>query len=133
MAEATDLNMDAGSIYREELYTDLRLGTIRKLVPVTSDGEPDDSRTVRFSGQTQILTPAGPLPISFDIPAKTLAEAIEGFGAAAEKAIEETAREIEELRRRTASGIVVPGAEDVGRLTGQGGQGGTPGSGLIQP
>jgi hypothetical protein len=30
----TDLRMDAGALYREDVYTDQRLGTIRRLVPV---------------------------------------------------------------------------------------------------
>jgi len=49
--------------------------------------------------------------------------------AAAEKALEETARELAELRRQAASGIVMPGAGDVSKITGGGG---TPGGGIIQ-
>ncbi len=118
-----DMTMNPDELYREELYTDQRLGSIRVLVPVTAEGERDESRAVRYSGQVQIMTPAGPLPISFEIEAATLAEAVKGFGPAARQAIEETARELEELRRQTASGIVTPSTEDIGRISGQGGGG----------
>ncbi|MDX8401698.1 MAG: hypothetical protein R8K47_03600 [Mariprofundaceae bacterium] len=130
-AAATDMEMNPDELWREELYTDLRLGTIRRLVPVTAEGEPDPNRKVRYSGEARIMTPAGMLPLSFEIPAETLAEAAAGFGKAAEKAIEETARELEELRRETASGIVMPGAEDIGRISGGGGAPGT--GGLLKP
>ncbi len=132
MNAASEMEMKADELYREEIYTDLRLGTIRRLVPVTAEGETDDSRPVRYSGEARIMTPAGMLPLSFEIPAATLAEAVAGFGKAAQQAIEETARELEELRRETASGIVMPGAEDIGRIAGgQGGQGGA--GGLLKP
>ncbi len=120
----SELEMDADQLYREEVITDLRIGTIRCLIPVTVDGRRDEAREVRYSGQTQVMTPAGPMPISFDIDASNLAQAVQGFAAAAETALEETARELEEYRRKAASGIVVPGAEDVSRLGG---------SGLIKP
>ena len=120
----SELEMDADQLYREEVITDLRIGTIRCLIPVTVDGGRDEAREVRYSGQTQVMTPAGPMPISFDLDASNLAQAVQGFAAAAETALEETARELEEYRRKAASGIVVPGAEDVSRLGG---------SGLIKP
>ncbi len=120
----SELEMDADQLYREEVITDLRIGTIRCLIPVTVDGSRDEAREIRYSGQTQVMTPAGPMPISFDIDASNLAQAVQGFAAAAETALEETARELEEYRRKAASGIVVPGAEDVSRLGG---------SGLIKP
>jgi len=121
MGGRDDMTMNPDNLYREELYTDQRLGSIRVLVPVTAEGERDESREVRYSGQVQVMTPAGALPIAFEIPAASLAEAVKGFGPAAKQAIEETARELEELRRQTASGIVTPGPEDIGRLSGQGG------------
>ena len=40
-AEAT---MDAASLYREEIITDRKVGTIRLMVPVKSDGTPDTAR-----------------------------------------------------------------------------------------
>jgi len=116
----SDLAMDEKQLYREEVITDLKIGTIRCLIPVAIDGSRDHERDIHYSGQTQIMTPAGPMPISFDIEADDLAQAVQGFAAAAEAALEETARELEEYRRKTASGIVMPGAEDVSRLGGSG-------------
>ena len=36
-----NLTMDAASVYREDVYTDRKVGTIRSLTPVKSDGSPD--------------------------------------------------------------------------------------------
>lgn len=128
--DSQKLEMKPEDLYREEIYTDLKLGTIRKLIPVRPDGSDDDSREVRFTGQAQVMTPAGALPISFELEAKTIGEAAAAFGEAAEKALEETARELAELRRQAASDIVLPNAGDVSKITGGGGM---PGGGLIQP
>ena len=46
--------MDATQLYREEIFTDRRVGTIRRLTPVTVDGTPDAARTVIFVGQAQV-------------------------------------------------------------------------------
>jgi hypothetical protein len=104
----TDLRMDAGALHREDVYTDQRLGTIRRLVPVDRQGTDDPSRPVLFIGQAHISTPAGTLPISFEIEATSLGEAAENFGAAATTAIEDTMQELQELRRQAASSLVVP-------------------------
>jgi hypothetical protein len=104
----TDLRMDAGALYREDVYTDQRLGTIRRLVPVDRQGADDPGRPVLFIGQAHISTPAGTLPISFEIEATSLGEAAENFGAAATTAIEDTMQELQELRRQAASSLVVP-------------------------
>ena len=126
---APDINMDPDTLCREEVYTDNRIGTIRKLTPVTSGGEEDHSRPVQYLGSTQIMTPGGALPLSFEIPADNLHEAAEGFGAAAQQAVERTMEELRELQRQAASQIVVPkGGMDP---TGMGG-GGMPGGGKIQ-
>jgi len=122
-----EMIMQVEDLYREEIFTDLRMGSIRKLIPITADGTDDTAREVRYSGQAQIMTPGGALPISFEIKAASIGEAAAGFGPAAEKAIEETVRELEEMRRQAASGIVLPGAGDVSKLAGG------PGGGLIKP
>ena len=111
MAAAPDLDipMDASSLYREEIYTDRKVGTIRTLVPVTADGATDGSRPVVYAGEAQIMTQMGPLPITFEIEAKSLAEAVTGYAAAAKVAVERTVKELQELRRQAASSIVLPG------------------------
>jgi hypothetical protein len=116
-----DISMDPGALCREEVYTDNRIGTIRKLTPVTPGGEEDHSRPVQYLGSTQIMTPAGALPLSFEIPASNLREAAEGFGAAAQEAVGKTMEELRELQRQAASSIVVPkGGVDPGGLPGGG-------------
>ena len=54
------------------------------------------------------MTPAGPLPVSFEIEAENLTEAVNGFGVAAQSAIERTLEELKQLQREQASSIVVP-------------------------
>ena len=126
-----ELQMTTDSLYREELFTDRRIGTIQRLTPITPAGESDPGRPVVYLGQTQILTPAGSLPINFEIPAASLQEAAAGFGAAAEEAIADTMNRLEELRREASSSIIVPGS-GVGPLGGAGGPGGIPGGGGIR-
>jgi len=107
-----DIKMDAASFTREEVYTDGRIGSIRKLIPVTFAGEPDASRPVQYIGSTQIMTPGGALPLSFEIQTDTLAGAVAGFGEAAKQAVERTMEELKEMQRQQASSIVVPGREN---------------------
>lgn len=104
----TGAGMNAADLYIEEVFTDRRVGTIQRLTPVTPDGAPDGSRAVVFVGQAQIMTPAGALPLSFEIPAASLAAAVEGFGAAAESAVQETMQRLQDLRREAAGSIILP-------------------------
>jgi hypothetical protein len=103
-----DIKVDPKALYLEEIFTDRRVGTIRRLTPVTKDGVRDQARPVLYAGETQVLTPAGALPIGFEIAAGSLEEAAEKFGQLAREAIERTVKELQELRRQAASQIVVP-------------------------
>jgi hypothetical protein len=123
--------MDPTSLYREEVFTDRKIGTIRVLTPVSSTGALDGTRAVLYSGETQLLTPGGLLPLVFEIDATSLADAIEKFAAEASEALERTRREIEQLRREAASSIIVPDRMP-GGLTPPGGAGGLPGGGQIR-
>jgi hypothetical protein len=129
MATAPDLDirMDAASLYREEIYTDRRIGTIRLLAPVDANGAADATRPMLFMGEAQIMTQVGPLPVSFEIEAKTLAEAVGGYADAAKSAVERTVRELQEMRRQAASSLVLPGQGGGGF-----GPGGLGGGGKIQ-
>jgi hypothetical protein len=130
MATAADLDikMDASSLYREEIYTDRRIGTIRALVPVDTNGGVDPGRATAYMGEAQIMTQMGPLPVSFEIEAHSLAEAVSGYAEAASVAVDRTVRELQEMRRQAASGLVIPGQGGGG--FGPGGLGG--GGGKIQ-
>jgi hypothetical protein len=103
-----DIRVDPNALFLEEVFTDRRVGTIRRLTPVKKDGNRDPARAVLYVGETQVLTPAGALPIGFEIGAGSLEEAAEKFGQLAREAIERTVKELQELRRQAASQIVVP-------------------------
>jgi len=125
--EMQDMQMDGSSLYREEVFTDRRIGTLRRMTPVKGDGSQDHDREVSFVGQAQLYTPAGSLPLSFEIPAASLEQAVAGFAESAKQAVDQALRELEEMRREAASSIMVPGAG--GGLGGMGGMGGAPGGG----
>ena len=80
------------------------------------------------------MTNMGPLPISFDIEAKSLTEAVAGYAEAAKAGVEQTMRELTELRRQQSSGLVIPPAGTASALKGGGlgGLGGLGGGGKIQ-
>lgn len=104
----SDVKMDTANLYREESYTDLKTGGIRKLVPVKPDGSEDSSRDAIFSGHTQLMSPHGPLPIQGAIDAKTLAEAVEKFPHAMEDAMNQMIEEARQYQRDQANRIVTP-------------------------
>lgn len=114
-------DMDATTLYREEIITDRRVGTIRMMTPISADGRVDDKRQMLFVGEAQMLTSVGPLPISFDIEAATLAEAVQKYGAAAKDGFERAVRELQDMRRQQASSIVVPPPGAVGAFGAGGG------------
>jgi hypothetical protein len=101
-------DMNPKDLWLEEVFTDRRVGTIRRMTPVNGEGARDESREVTWIGETQVLTQVGTLPINFALEAKTLEEAAQKFGAAAKAAIERAVKELQELRRQQASSIVVP-------------------------
>lgn len=115
-----DIRIDQDSLYREETYTDRRAGTLRRLVPVLADGSPDAARPTLWLGQTQLMTPGGVLPLGFEIDAPDLASAIAKFPEAVKQALEDAIEEAQQMRRESASRIVVPDA------------GGMPSSGKIK-
>ena len=115
-----DPRMDPASLYREEIVTDRKVGTIRVMTPIKEDGSTDSGRDVIYIGEAQLMTSVGALPINFEIDGKTLREAVGNFAEAAKEAVERTMKDLQELRRQQASSIVVP----------QGGMGGLPGGGM---
>ena len=121
----TEIEMEVNNLYREETYTDRRVGTLQILTPVNIDGTTDGARQTIYVGQTQILTPAGALPLNFELEASSLQDAIEKFGEGAKNALAGAMQRLEEMRRETASSIIVPGGGDPG--------GGVPGGGLQVP
>jgi len=119
--------MNPKDLWLEEIFTDRRVGTIRRMTPVDGTGARDAGREVLYIGETQVMSQLGALPINFVLEAKSLEEAAKQFGPAAKVAIERTVKELQELRRQQASSIVVP----QGGLPPMG-SGGAPGGGKIQ-
>ena len=120
VSRVSEAAMDAKSLYREEIYTDRKVGTLRVLVPVKNDGSADPTRPTIFQGEAQLMTNMGPLPISFDIEASDLATAVARYAEATKTGVERAMRELQELRRQASSSIVIP----------QGGAGALPPGGL---
>jgi len=100
--------MDASSLYREEVFTDRKVGTIRVLTPVQANGSPDLGRNVVYVGEAQLLTTVGALPLSFDIGARSLDDAVAKYAEAAKEAFERAVQELQDLRRQASSSIIVP-------------------------
>lgn len=126
-----ELRMDPANLYREEIFTDRRAGTIRVMTPVKRDGSDDDSRPVIYVGEAQLMTPVGALPLAFQIEASSLGDAAERFAPAAKIAVERAVKELQQLRREAASSIVIPEGMPSG-MAGPGGLGGLPGGGKIK-
>ena len=103
--------IDPNTLYQEETFTDLKVGRIRKLTPVRIDGEVDKNRRPIFVGEAQIGVKGQILPIQCDIDAKGLAEAVEKYPKAIEKAFEQIVKEAEAAKKAqkdNESRIIVP-------------------------
>jgi hypothetical protein len=129
-SDPRDAKMDASDLWREEIITDRKIGTLRVLTPITTLGTPDPARVQLFVGEAQMMTNVGALPINFEIDAASLAEAVERYGDAAREAFERTLRELQDMRRQQASSLVLPGQGGPG--FGAGGIPGMGGGGKIQ-
>lgn len=103
-----EISVDGDNLYREETYTDLKVATIRCMIPIQSDGTPDASRPTLFSGQTTLMSQAGPVPVQCPLEATNLQEAIAQFPEAIHQAVERLVEEAREIQRQESSRIVVP-------------------------
>ncbi len=110
------MKVDRNNICREETFTDLKVAWIRRLTPVNPDGSEDRTRKVAFLGESQLMSPAGPIPVQCPIEAATLEGAIEKFPEALSRSVEEILAAAEELRRQEMTRIVTPGRESAARL-----------------
>lgn len=112
-----DFTVDKKHLYREESITDLKVCSLRRMVPVKEDGSDDESRTPIFVGSSQLMTPEGPLPLQARLQANNLAEAFEEFPAAMRKALDEVIDQLQRMRQEQASQqrdesrIIVPGRD----------------------
>jgi len=93
----SEIKLDSKGLFREEVFTDLRVGTLKQLTPVTSDGSRDLGRPMAYVGETQLMSQVGPLPVQAPIEADNLQQALERFPAAVQRAVEAMIAEVKEL------------------------------------
>lgn len=130
--EGEEFQVDLANLYREETFTDLRAATVRRMTPVTPDGQTDPHRDVLYVGETTLMTQMGPVPVSFALESDSLDGAFQRFPEGVQEAIERLNERAREMVRDEASRIVVPGSgggvpPDLGGGGGRGG--GIPGGG----
>lgn len=109
MEESLQVNID--DLYREEVISDMKAATFRKMVPVKADGSDDDSRETFYSAQTTVMSPMGAIPLQAKLEAKDLTAAAAEFPSAIRVAMDKLVEEAREMQRQEASKIVVPGAQ----------------------
>jgi len=114
--QTIDFTVDRQNLYLEETFTDLKVASIRRLTPVTSDGSVDKTRKTIFMGETNLMTAAGPLPVQAMIPAKQLQQAIKRFPEAMQAAVEKLADEVQKMRQKEQSQIVTPTGKEQSRI-----------------
>lgn len=95
-----NFTVDQENLYREEVITDIKVASIRRLVPVKSDGTEDTSRPVMFIGHSQLMSPEGPVPIQSKLEAENLEEAIKEFPTAMKAALNEILEQIVKMRQQ---------------------------------
>jgi hypothetical protein len=103
-----NIKIDGNNLWKEEHITDLKVGNIRKLTPIKLDGTEDEMRKATFSATTNIMTPGGALPISGEIEADTLAEAVEKFPDAINAAVKKLQEDMIKMQQEQANKIVTP-------------------------
>ena len=104
-----DLSMDTDNLYIEESFTDMKVGTIRRLTPVLADGSADENRPKLYLGHTQLMSPNGPLPVSCMIEAASLPEAIQKFPDVVKQEVERIIELAQKAEKKEDSRIIVPG------------------------
>ena len=121
-----DMSADLDNLFRDETFTDGRAASVRRLTPVTPDGEIDAARSAQFIGDTTLMTQMGPIPVQFALEVEDLRSAFEAFPEGVAGAIERLNERAQEMAREEASRIVTPG----GGMGGGGMGGGMPGGGM---
>jgi len=94
-----DFTVDQTNLYREDSVTDIKVAAIRRLTPIKADGSDDDGRDPIFMGQTQLMSPSGPIILQSLLEARTLEEAMEKFPAAMQTEMEKAVAEAEKNQK----------------------------------
>ncbi len=114
-SQEIDFSVDTNNLYREESITDIKVASIRRMLPVKPDGTDDPSRPPLFFGHTQLMSPEGPVPIQAKLAANNLEEAIAEFPVAMEKALAKLVEKLQAMQQQKKaqsqddSRIIVPG------------------------
>ena len=103
-----DIKFNGENLFKEESFTDLEVGTIRKLTPIHPDGTEDNERKASFTATTNIMTPSGALPLNGEIEADSLEDAIAGFSEAVNKALQKLQDDMMKMQQEQANKIVTP-------------------------
>ena len=114
--ESMEFNVDKQNLYREEYFTDLKVATIRRLTPVKIDGNEDKGRKTLYVGQANLMSEAGPLPISTVIDASDLKQALKKYPEAMQNAMRQLNEEIKKYHQEQQSTIVTPGSKEESRI-----------------
>ena len=97
-----NLNIDRDNLYREDSVTDVKVAAIRRLTPIKADGSDDDSRDPMFMGQTQLMSPSGPILLQSLLEARTLEEAMDKFPDAMQKEVDKAMAQAEKNHKKKA-------------------------------
>jgi hypothetical protein len=114
--EQIEFKIDKQSLYKEEYFTDMKLATVRRLTPVKPDGSEDKSRNTLFVGQANLMSEAGPIPISTLISAKDLQQAFKKYPEAMLEAMERLNQEMLKYRQEQESSIIAQGQTKDSRI-----------------
>ncbi len=110
------IRINQNSLYREEVFTDMTIGSLHQMTPIKINGEIDKQRKIMFIGQTQLITKQGPLPIRFPIDARNLQQAVDKFPESMELFVNRMIAEAKEIQRQEESRIILPGASSPGGI-----------------
>jgi hypothetical protein len=97
-----NLIVDRDNLYREDSVTDVKVAAIRRLTPIKADGSDDDSRDPMFMGQTQLMSPSGPILLQSLLEARTLEEAMDKFPDAMQKEVDKAMAQAEKNHKKKA-------------------------------
>ena len=106
--QPTELKIDRSNLFKEETYTDLKVGIVKCMTPVKADGTVDKTRKSVFVGQTSLMTHNGPLPIQAVIQAKELQQAIKKFPETMQASMERLAEEARKYQEQENANIEKP-------------------------
>jgi len=109
-----NFTVNVNNLYREESITDLKVASIRHLIPVKQDGSVDTDRKPVFYGHTQLMSPQGPVPLQALLEAETLEEAMAIFPKSMKIAMDQLLEKYQKMadqqqQKKGDSRIIVPG------------------------